>query len=44
MAVKTTLMMITKRQECLNESNEEEEAAVAEGYIASIDVNDNSIQ
>ena len=37
MAVKTTLMMITKRQECLNESNEE-------GYISSIDVNDRSTQ
>ncbi|XP_070501929.1 protein scabrous isoform X2 [Chironomus tepperi] len=37
MAVKTTLMMITKRQECLNENNEE-------SYISSIDLNDSGSQ
>jgi hypothetical protein len=39
MAVKTTIMMITKRQECLNESNESKES-----YISLIDVNDSSSQ
>lgn len=39
MAVKTTIMMITKRQECLNESSDSKES-----YISSIDVNDSNSQ
>ncbi|KAG5678216.1 hypothetical protein PVAND_007908 [Polypedilum vanderplanki] len=38
-AVKTTLMMITMRQECLNDSNNSEEM-----YISSVEMNDNHLE
>lgn len=36
-AVKTTLMMITKRQECLNNDNNEDTSAA---FISSIEISD----